>query len=180
MGRSVAIKVSIVEDDPKAREILVDWINRAEGFKCVSNHGSGEDALPVWADHGARFVYGIPGNKWRGFKVADDTPGPPFDPTAGERLPSTDAARAVRDYVTFRFPGLKNAPLLQTHVCQYESTPDRHFLIDRHPGARNVWLLGGGSGHGFKFGPALGEMVADLVLGDGEADALFRLNRFAR
>src|SRR5262245_17558579 len=45
MGRPVAIKVSIVEDDPKAREILVDWINRAEGFKCVSNHGSGESAL---------------------------------------------------------------------------------------------------------------------------------------
>jgi len=45
IGKPVAIKVSIVEDDPKAREILVDWINRAEGFRCVSNHGSGEEAL---------------------------------------------------------------------------------------------------------------------------------------
>ena len=45
MSRSVSIKVSIVEDDAKAREILVDWINRAEGLRCVSNHGSGEDAL---------------------------------------------------------------------------------------------------------------------------------------
>jgi len=45
MSKAVSIKVSIVEDDPKAREILVDWINRAEGLRCVSNHGSGEDAL---------------------------------------------------------------------------------------------------------------------------------------
>ena len=45
MGKAVSIKVAIVEDDAKAREILVDWINRAEGFRCVSNHPSGEDAL---------------------------------------------------------------------------------------------------------------------------------------
>ena len=138
-----------------------------------------EDALPVWADHGARFMYGIPANKWRGFKVADDTQGPPFEPTAGERLASSEGLRAVREYVTFRFPGMKDAPLLETRVCQYENTPDRNFLIDRHPAARNVWLVGGGSGHGFKFGPALGELVADLVMGDAEADPLFRLSRFA-
>lgn len=45
MGRSVSISVSIVEDDATARAILVDWISRADGFRCVSNHGSGEDAL---------------------------------------------------------------------------------------------------------------------------------------
>ena len=51
MSKAVAIKVSIVEDDPKAREILVDWINRADGFRCVSNHGSGEDALARVPEH---------------------------------------------------------------------------------------------------------------------------------
>ena len=56
MGKSVAIKVSIVEDDPKAREILVDWINRGDGFRCVSNHGSGEDALPVVTEIGRAHV----------------------------------------------------------------------------------------------------------------------------
>lgn len=138
-----------------------------------------EDALPVWADHGARFMYGIPGNQWRGFKVADDTRGPPFDPTNGERVPSADGLRIVREYVAHRFPGLRGAPLLEARVCQYETTPDEHFLIDRHPGARNAWLVGGGSGHGFKFGPALGERVADLVLGDGDPDPAFALARFA-
>ncbi|HEX9611822.1 MAG TPA: FAD-dependent oxidoreductase [Gemmatimonadales bacterium] len=134
-------------------------------------------ALPVWADHGARFMYGIPGNEWRGFKVADDTRGPPFDPTDGERVASAEGLRSARDYLGFRFPGLKDAPLLEARVCQYENTPDEHFLIDRHPTARNAWLVGGGSGHGFKFGPALGELVADLVLGDRDPEPVFRLAR---
>jgi len=138
-----------------------------------------EEALPVWADHAARFMYGIPGSQWRGFKVADDTRGPAFDPTSGERVASPEGLRAVREYVAFRFPALTDAPLLEARVCQYENTPDEHLLIDRHPAAANVWLVGGGSGHGVKFGPALGELVADAVLGRREPDPLFRLARFA-
>ena len=72
--------------------------------------------------------------------------------------------KRVRDYIAFRFPAMKDAPLIETRVCQYEQTPDSHFIIDRHPEMENVWLLGGGSGHGFKHGPALGEMMAELVL----------------
>jgi monomeric sarcosine oxidase len=136
-----------------------------------------EEALPVWADHAPRFVYGIPGNEWRGFKVADDTRGPVFDPTHGERTPSLQIAR---DYLAYRFPGLQGAPLLEARVCQYEESPDEHFIIDRHPAAANAWLLGGGSGHGFKHGPAVGELVARLVLTGEAPDPLFRLSRFAR
>ena len=139
-----------------------------------------ETALPVWADHGTRFMYGIPGNEWRGFKVADDTHGPAFDPTNGERRPSEEALQIARDYLALRFPELKGAPLLEARVCQYENSPDDHLIIDRHPEARNVWLVGGGSGHGFKHGPAVGEMVARLVLTDTAADAQFQLSRFAR
>ncbi|PYV97887.1 MAG: hypothetical protein DMG86_17540 [Acidobacteria bacterium] len=76
-----------------------------------------------------------------------------------------------------RFPALKDAPLLESRVCQYENTPDDHFLVDRHPASENIWLVGGGSGHGFKHGPALGEMVAELVVQDKDSDALFRLAR---
>jgi sarcosine oxidase len=139
-----------------------------------------EDALPVWADHGARFMYGIPGNEWRGFKVADDTRGPPFDPTLGERVPSASALQLAREYLGFRFPALRDAPLLEARVCQYENSPDEHFIVDRHPAAENVWLVGGGSGHGFKHGPAVGELVAGLVLEGGVPDAEFRLARLAR
>jgi len=139
-----------------------------------------EEALPVWADHGTHFMYGIPGNEWRGFKVADDSRGPAFDPTSGERLPSSDALRTARDYLAFRFPDLKGAPLIEARVCQYENSPDEHFIIDRHPAAANAWLVGGGSGHGFKHGPAVGELVAQLVLAGGAPDPQFGLARFGK
>jgi monomeric sarcosine oxidase len=137
-----------------------------------------DEHLPVWADHRGRFMYGIPGNQGRGFKIADDTRGPEFDPTSGEREVSQERLGLARKYLAFRFPGMKDAPLLETRVCQYEQTTDSHFIIDRHPAAEHVWLIGGGSGHGFKHGPALGEMVASLVLEEKEAEPCWRLSRF--
>jgi glycine/D-amino acid oxidase-like deaminating enzyme len=137
-----------------------------------------EGNVPVWGDHSGHFMYGIPGNQERGFKIADDTRGPEFDPTAGERLVSAERIADARDYLAYRFPGMKGAPLLESRVCQYENTSDENFIIDRHPRNRDVWMVGGGSGHGFKHGPALGEMVARLVLEDETADATFRLARF--
>jgi sarcosine oxidase len=149
--------------------------------------------LPVWADHssieygsidhdsidhGERFLYGIPGGDRRGFKVADDTRGPIFDPTNGERVVSHEALQIMREYIAFRFPGMKDAPVIETRVCQYEQTPDSHFIIDRHPAHENVWIVGGGSGHGFKHGPAIGEMMAELILKDSESQAIWRLERF--
>lgn len=137
-----------------------------------------EGSMPVWADHHERFVYGIPGNQRRGFKIADDTRGPTFDPTNGERRISEEQLQHARDYIAFRFPGMKGAPLVETRVCQYEQTPDSHFIVDRHPETANVWLVGGGSGHGFKHGPALGELVSKLVLQDGEPAECWKLQRF--
>ena len=134
--------------------------------------------LPVWGDHRARFMYGIPGNQGRGFKIADDTRGPAFDPTDGERVIDPERLRLAREYMAFRFPGMKDAPLVETRVCQYEQTADSHFIVDRHPRAAHVWLLGGGSGHGFKHGPALGELVAKLVLKEGDPPPTWRLARF--
>jgi len=137
-----------------------------------------EGNIPVWADHSDHFMYGIPGNQGRGFKVADDTRGPEFDPTSGQRLVSEDCLAEARRYLAYRFPGMKNAPLLETRVCQYENTTDHNFIVDRHPGNANVWIVGGGSGHGFKHGPALGEMVAKLALKDETAEPFYRLARF--
>lgn len=136
--------------------------------------------LPVWADHGDKFIYGIPGNDCRGFKIADDTRGPNLDPTNGERIINSETLKEIREYVAFRFPALKDAPLLEARVCQYEQTPDSHFVIDRLPGNEKVWLLGGGSGHGFKHGPAIGEMMAELVLKDSEPNPTWRLERFKK
>jgi glycine/D-amino acid oxidase-like deaminating enzyme len=138
----------------------------------------GEDALPAWLDSGDRLMYGIPGNERRGFKVADDTRGPAIDPSCEERLPSADALARARATVARRFPGLAGAPLVEFRICQYEQTPDGHFILDRHPAADNVWIAGGGSGHGFKMGPAIGEHVAQLVLGRAEPNPMFSLSRF--
>jgi glycine/D-amino acid oxidase-like deaminating enzyme len=138
-----------------------------------------EGSLPVWAEHGRHFMYGIPGNQNRGFKIADDTRGPQFDPTSGQRLVSEERLAEARHYLAYRFPGMTDAPLLETRVCQYENTRDHDFIIDRHPANEDVWMVGGGSGHGFKHGPALGEMVAKLVLKDEVANASYRLARFS-
>ena len=136
--------------------------------------------LPVWGDHGERFFYGIPGSDRRGFKVADDTRGGAFDPTSGERVVSPATLKRVCEYIAFRFPAMKDAPLIETRVCQYEQTSDSNFVMDRHPRMENVWLLGGGSGHGFKHGPALGEMMAEMILKDEEPHDDWRLSRFSK
>ena len=138
-----------------------------------------DDQMPVWADHRGRFRYGIPGSDRRGFKIADDTRGPDFDPTSGERVVSPETLKDIRQYVAFRFPALKDAPLVETRVCQYEQTPDSHFIVDRHPAKENAWILGGGSGHGFKHGPAVGEMMAELILKDREPPPIWSLKRVA-
>lgn len=137
-----------------------------------------ETKLPVWADHRDRFIYGIPAADGRGFKVADDTRGPEFDPTLGERTVDQEGLNRARDYLAFRFPAMKGAPLVETRVCQYENSPDNHLIIDRHPAAENIWLVGGGSGHGFKHGPAVGEMLAEWVMEFKQPDPLFQLARF--
>ena len=64
-------------------------------------------------------------------------------------------------------------------MCQYEASPDAHFILDRHPGSDNVWIAGGGSGHGFKMGPAMGEVIAAAMSGGGVPDE-WRLGRFAQ
>ena len=124
-----------------------------------------DERLPVWVDFGERLIYGIPGNAHRGFKLADDTPGPRFDPTSGSRDLTRDGIDAMRAFLKRRFPALADAPFLGGEVCQYEASPDSHFIVDRHPGAANVWIAGGGSGHGYKMGPAMGEVLAAAMLG---------------
>jgi glycine/D-amino acid oxidase-like deaminating enzyme len=131
-------------------------------------------AMPVWVDF-AEEIYGIPDFKGRGFKVAPDRHGPAFDPDTGSRVITPETLAAVRGFVARRFPALADAPLLGSEVCQYENTSNGDFLIDRHPERDNVWLVGGGSGHGFKHGPAVGEYVAARLLLGGPVEARFSL-----
>ena len=79
--------------------------------------------------------------------------------------PDPDSIRLARSYLARRFPDLADGPILETRTCQYETTPDTNFVIDRHPAFDNVWLVGGGSGHGFKHGPVIGRYVNRLLDG---------------
>jgi glycine/D-amino acid oxidase-like deaminating enzyme len=140
------------------------------------------EALPVWSEFDAPF-YGIPTIDGGAFKVARDGYGPLFDPTDGERLISPESLAAVRDQLQRRFPRLADAPVVESRVCQYESTADTHFIIDRHPGWSNAWIVGGGSGHAFKHGPSIGGYVVGLLAGrtpeelEGTDAMRFRLGR---
>jgi sarcosine oxidase len=131
--------------------------------------------LPAWIDFND-LVYGIPNLDKRGFKIAIDRHGSAFDPDSGDRVVSKEGLEEVRAYLAGRMPALRNAPVTETRVCQYENTSNGDFLIDRHPGFENVWLVGGGSGHGFKHGPAVGEHVANLISDDAEAEVRFALS----
>ena len=79
-----------------------------------------------------------------------------------------------------RFPALVSAPVCGTPACHYGLTADGQFLFDRHPEHPNVWLLGGGSGHGYKHGPALAEHVAAVLAGREQPEPRFALGERAR
>lgn len=130
--------------------------------------------MPTWIDFGAE-MYGLPDLENRGFKVALDRHGASIDPETAERNITPELLDEVRRFLAARFPAMKDAPLLETRVCQYENTSNGDFLIDRHPDFDNVWLLGGGSGHGFKHGPALGEYAAARITEGGETANRFSL-----
>jgi len=130
--------------------------------------------MPAWIDFND-LVYALPNLDGRGFKIAIDAHGAEFDPDSGERVVSTAGLRAVREYLAKRVPRLADAPVMETRVCQYENTSNGDFLIDRHPSFENVWIVGGGSGHGFKHGPVVGEYVAKMILGEGIEERRFTL-----
>jgi sarcosine oxidase len=131
-------------------------------------------ALPTFLFQGDE-TYGMPDIESRGFKIALDRHGPRVDPDTQSRIVSEAAAEEVRQYVARRFPALRGAPIVETRVCQYENTSNGDFLIDRHPGADNVWFVGGGSGHGFKHGPAVGGYVAARILDGAVGEPRFSL-----
>ena len=135
------------------------------------------DVMPGWADFNAGdMYYGFPDLEARGVKFAHDKHGVLVDPDTQSREPTPAALDEVIAFRDRRFPLLKGAPLIGAEVCQYENSSNGDFLIDRHPAMPNVVLVGGGSGHGFKHGPEVGRLTAELVSGGGsQAEARFSL-----
>jgi sarcosine oxidase len=182
-GKTVSAKTFVLACGPWLPKLLPDLLGerifptRQEVFYFGVPAGDERfqsPAMPVWVDF-AEEIYGLPDFAGRGFKVALDRHGPPVDPDSLERVPSAEAMALVHEFVGRRFPALKAAPIMASEVCQYENTSNGDFLIDRHPEFSNVWLVGGGSGHGFKHGPAVGEYVAARIADGKPVEAKFSL-----
>ncbi|SRR5579871_1833479 len=132
--------------------------------------------MPAWVDFSdPRGPYGIPDIEGRGVKIGFDRHGDPVDPDEIDRKITAEGLQEIREFLAERFPALRGAKLAESRVCQYENTSSGDFLIDRHPELENVWFVGGGSGHGFKHGPAVGEYVAARVLKNAPEEPKFTL-----
>jgi glycine/D-amino acid oxidase-like deaminating enzyme len=134
--------------------------------------------FPNYSEDNSQGYYGFPSIDNRGFKVCPVGELTAFDPDTDERVVSSYQVKRARDYLALRFPALKNEPVVESRVCQLEMSVDEHFVIQKHPAWDNVWIAGGGSGHGYKHGPVVGEYVADRVLGrdrEPELELVFRL-----
>ena len=185
-GSRLAADVFVFACGPWLRELFPDvvgsalHVTRQEVYYFGAPGGAlDEGELPIWIDMQLGY-YGLPASEGRGFKVADDRRGPVFDPTAGDRTPTAGGIARARLFLGQRFPLLANAPLLEARVCQYTSSPDHHLVVDAHPDAANVWIVGGGSGHGFKLGPALGELMAGHALDGEPANPQLAIERLAK
>jgi sarcosine oxidase len=139
-----------------------------------------EESLPVFAleFEPGRVFYGFPAIEGA-VKVGLHHGTPVSDPDSASREVSTRETEAVRALVRKFLPGA-DGPLLEADICFYTNTPDGHFLIDRLPGLEQVLVVSPCSGHGFKFAPAIGELVADLLTGEtgGFDISPFSLSRF--
>jgi monomeric sarcosine oxidase len=132
-------------------------------------------ALPIWIDQTeTKIAYGFPdfGN---GVKLGFHRLGPPFDPDTPRYAPEDEAIAEAAEYLAGHLPRMRGAQLKAAQVCHYENTLNGDFLVDLHPGTENVWLLGGGSGHGFKHAPAIAEYLVNALEGKGEPEPRFSL-----
>lgn len=122
--------------------------------------------------------YGFPDVDERGLKACPIDDSNQMDPDTDERIVSAWQMKRAHDYISWRFPALRHQPITETRVCQTENSIDDNFIVTPHPEMENVWIAGGGSGHGFKHGPALGQYLATRLLGQGrdpEFDQAFTL-----
>lgn len=137
-------------------------------------------SFPNFPNYSEERCYGFASIDERGFKVCTTTGAPSFDPDTDERIVTPHEVRRARAYLALRFPLLKDQPVIESRVCQLENTADEHFIIDRHPDFDNVLIAGGGSGHGFKHGPVLGEHIARRAIGETTDPAFDHMVRLAR
>lgn len=155
----------------RLRRVLTWWQPQAQHVAALAD-------LPVWAAFDpAGFFYGFPhGDEGiAGLKIAchatvePSAADAPVDPDQLDRDLHEGDLVGLRDFVEQRFATARG-PVTAHRVCLYTTTPSWDFVVDRHPANPRVVIAGGFSGHGFKFAPAIGELVAELCT-DPDASA---------
>lgn len=122
--------------------------------------------FPVFgADISRTGYYGFPVNQDGVVKIANHGVGRAMHPEAKERAVTPEEEAHLRAFLRETFPALEEAPIVYTRVCVYGDTWDEHFWIARDPDRQGLVVAAGGSGHGFKFAPVLGDLIADAALG---------------
>jgi sarcosine oxidase len=139
------------------------------------------DVFPVYiADTPDGYFYGLPMLDANGVKIAQHYGAPELaGPDEIDRTATAADENAVRRFLREHLPDA-DGPCHRRSVCTYTLTPDRHFILDVHPDHANVVVAAGFSGHGFKFAPVVGEIMADLAE-TGRTPypiGMFRLSRF--
>ena len=136
--------------------------------------------LPIYIFWDEVVYYGVGGADGGGFKCAQHGIDAPVTPDAVDRSHDPQYETRVRDFMRKHIPAMAERPMIESRVCLYTMTPDEHFVIDRHPDYPHIAIAAGFSGHGFKFAPLVGRMLARLACGDAvEGDlTLFRADRF--
>lgn len=186
MGRGFRAGTFVFACGPWLRKVFPELLGeriatpRREVFFFGTPPGDEQFTWPNLPNFSEATFYGFPSLDGRGLKVSPVGGDHIMDPDSEQRTPSADLVQRSQEYVAMRFPGMKGQPVLESRVCQLENTSDEHFLIDRHPDYDNVWIAGGGSGHGFKHGPVVGEYIADRAMGKAGDPAYakaFRLER---
>lgn len=142
-----------------------------------------ECRLPVWIIDSPEtgHFYGFPIHGIPGFKLGRlrEEPSPAVDPTVLRREPDAADETDMRGFINQCFPDA-GGPVLSMDTCFFENTPDRSPIIDQLPGEEGIWILGGFSGHGFKYASVMGEIARDLLV-DGTRKfqlAPFAISRF--
>jgi sarcosine oxidase len=120
--------------------------------------------------------YGFPIHHFGAMKIANHHKGPIVDPDVNNNLVDEQFVNRCREFFSEFIPGLSDARVLETRVCIYNNTPDDDFIIDWHPELDRVLVVTGFSGHGFKFGPTIGRIAADLIQG---RNTPFNIDRFS-
>jgi len=182
--------VAVLEDSTRLEGDVVVWacgawlarlfgdlvslaVTRQELLFLDGGSAWGTPGLPAWVDYD-RAMYGTADIDALGVKAGLDLDGPLLDPDA-ELTDTATTESDVRAYLRDRFPALEHAPLVEARSCRYELTPDTHFIAAPHPAHPKVWLVGGGSGHGFKHGPAMAERLAAALVAGAPLSARFAL-----